>query len=193
MSENIEQNIEQLWNEFHLKIGNFIKTKVSNSSDSEDILQELFLKIQKQNKNINEIKNIQAWLYRMVSNLIIDYYRKSKKHNEFTDEINFSDDKNLNDNSIEINECIIPFLTHLNDKDQEIINLIDMQGLKQNFVAKKLNLSLSATKSRIQRARKRLKKLFTNCCSVVRDVNGKVIELNPKKHGCDSSCNCKNS
>jgi RNA polymerase sigma-70 factor (ECF subfamily) len=43
------------------------------------------------------------------------------------------------------------------------LRLSDIEGLKQQEVAKRLGLSLSATKSRVQRARKLLKQKFEEC------------------------------
>ena len=57
----------------------------------------------------------------------------------------------------------------------------DIDGLPQTLVAVKLGLSLSATKMRIQRARKMLYKLFFKCCEIEYSKNGNVINCTIKE------------
>ena len=55
---------------------NFIKTKVSNDHDAEDILQEVFRKIYINLDKVNDDNKLTSWMYQITRNVIIDYYRK---------------------------------------------------------------------------------------------------------------------
>ncbi|MGA9212554.1 RNA polymerase sigma factor [Kaistella sp.] len=62
------------------KLLSFIRPKVSNSEDAEDILQEVWYQFSNLT-NISEILNVGAWLYQVSRNKITDSYRKKKTEN----------------------------------------------------------------------------------------------------------------
>lgn len=67
-----------LYDEFAQRIYAFIRVKVSGTEQAEDILQEVFLKAWKGCKALTlEDLNFSAWLYKVASNTINDYYRKN--------------------------------------------------------------------------------------------------------------------
>jgi RNA polymerase sigma-70 factor, ECF subfamily len=69
---------------------------------------------------------------------------------------------------------------------KEALLLSDFQGIAQREVAKKLRISLSAAKSRIQRARTMLKDLLLKCCHFEFDRYGTVYNYHPKN--CNNCC-----
>ena len=80
---------EDIWKEFHERLRNFIKTKVYNETDVDEIMQESFYKIHKNIDKIKDIGKIESWLYQIVRNSIVDYFR-IKKNIEFDE--NFHND-----------------------------------------------------------------------------------------------------
>lgn len=62
------------------KLLSFIRPKVRNTEDAEDILQEVWYQFSNLT-NIGEIVNIGGWLYRVSNNKIIDKYRKKTTDN----------------------------------------------------------------------------------------------------------------
>ncbi|MCG2780420.1 MAG: sigma-70 family RNA polymerase sigma factor [Weeksellaceae bacterium] len=62
------------------KLLSFIRPKVNNTEDAEDILQEVWYQFSNLT-NISEILNIGAWLYQVSRNKITDSYRKKKTEN----------------------------------------------------------------------------------------------------------------
>lgn len=68
----------QLYDEFAQRLYAFIRIKVSATEQAEDILQEVFLKAWKGCKTLDlKDLNFSAWLYKVTSNTINDYYRKN--------------------------------------------------------------------------------------------------------------------
>ena len=59
------------------KIFGFIRNRVNNNEDAEDILQEVWFQLSRV-INLDEIENVSAWLYRVARNKITDWYKKSK-------------------------------------------------------------------------------------------------------------------
>lgn len=62
------------------KLLSFIRPKVNNTEDAEDILQEVWFQFSNLT-NVSEIMNVGAWLYQVTRNKITDSYRKKKTEN----------------------------------------------------------------------------------------------------------------
>ena len=62
----------------HKRLLNFIKTRVSNTSDAEDILQDVFFQFWQGYNTIENLERVTSWLFRVARNKIIDRYRKLK-------------------------------------------------------------------------------------------------------------------
>ncbi len=72
-----EAAFAELYDEFADRLYAFIRIKTSGLEEAEDILQEVFLKAWKGSKNLDSKDlNFSAWMYRITSNTINDYYRK---------------------------------------------------------------------------------------------------------------------
>ena len=75
-----ENMIAQTVSNYGGKLMSFIRPKVKNTEDAEDILQEVWYQFSSLT-NLSEIVNVGGWLYRVTSNKIIDKYRKRKTEN----------------------------------------------------------------------------------------------------------------
>ena len=75
---------------------NFIKSRVNNLEDAEDILQDVFLQFVNGYGTIESIEKSTAWMFRVARNKIVDLYRKKKVRGNQTDTvINGEDDESL--------------------------------------------------------------------------------------------------
>lgn len=181
-------NVEYLWVYFSKPLMSFIKNRVNNDQDAEDILQDVFCKIQ---NNINSLKagdKIHAWVYSITRNAITDFYRTHRIENlcsELSDDI--PDDRldsGSEDANAEIAQCLKVMINSLPDKYKEAILLTEFQNLTQNELSQRLGLSLPGAKSRVQRARGKLKEMLFDCCNLEFDRLGNVIEYQDKNNRC---------
>lgn len=60
---------------------NFIKSRVSDKNDAEDILQDVFIQLWQGYQTIESIEKVTAWMFRVARNKIVDLYRKKKPEN----------------------------------------------------------------------------------------------------------------
>ena len=60
------------------RLFNFIRRKVNNTEDAEDILQEVFYQFSVNYNIVDPIRDAAAWMFRVAGNKIIDFYRKKK-------------------------------------------------------------------------------------------------------------------
>lgn len=75
-----ENIISQTVSSYGGKLMSFIRPKVKNTEDAEDILQEVWYQFSSLT-NLSEIVNVGGWLYRVTANKITDKYRKKKTEN----------------------------------------------------------------------------------------------------------------
>ncbi|RMZ58481.1 sigma-70 family RNA polymerase sigma factor [Chryseobacterium nematophagum] len=78
--EEKESIISQAVSNYGGKLMSYIRPKVKNTEDAEDILQEVWFQFSNLT-NLSEIVNIGGWLYRVTANKITDRYRKKKTEN----------------------------------------------------------------------------------------------------------------
>ncbi len=158
----------------------YIKTKISNADDADDILAIVFEKfIKESNKPANPI----AWLYLVTKNSIIDFYRVQRLTLPLPDEF-YIEESNLDQFEL-LAVCVAPFLNELDEKYKQVIRLVDIDGNKQQQVALELGLSLSALKSRLLRARKQLKNKLVLCCPPIKNNRGETINFASPKKKCN--------
>lgn len=157
---------------------------VSDKYQAEDILQEVGLRIQKNASKIKDINNINAWLYRITYNLIVDYYRGANKYSLIEDmnELFLPTTLENENYNKEAAECLLKLVEYLPQTYKEAIIECDYNGEKQRSLGKKWGLSNSGSKSRIQRARKKLKTEFLNCCEVKSDNLGNIVEFHTQNN-----------
>lgn len=79
--ENPKQNeLEKLIAEYQPQLKSFIRYRVSNKEDAEDILQDVFYQLVKTvNTAMNPIEQVAAWLYRVARNTIINHGIKKRE------------------------------------------------------------------------------------------------------------------
>src|SRR5580698_2915800 len=79
-----DRQISQVVAEQRSRLRNFIRRRVPDPSDAEDIVQEVFYELVEANRLLMPIEHVTGWLYRVARNRIIDLFRK-KKPERFSD------------------------------------------------------------------------------------------------------------
>lgn len=171
-------NTTAIWKEFSDQLLGFIKARVNNPVNAEDILQDVFVKIHQKSKQLSDKDKLASWVYQITRNSIIDFYRKKKlpiSDSEIFNEKIEEEDQKLNPQFV---KCLMPFIDQLPEKYRDALNKTVYGDLSQKEYAKELGISYTALKSRVQRARKQLKELFTQCCNIKTDSYGNIISSN---------------
>lgn len=169
---------KEIWNKYNTQLLNFINTKVNDEAIADDILQEVSLKLFDNLQRKTVIQNYKNWLFQVTRNTISDYYRKTKKHSELFDDFS-EDDKHSGTCVCDLSEFVIQ--TYLPEKYSKPLYLSDIEQIPQKEIAEMLNLSLTATKSRIQRGRKKLKELVNECIDISFNNRNQITDFQLKK------------
>jgi len=178
--------IESIWEEFSTPLKSFIKRRVKNDQDADDILQNVFYKIHNSISNLRETDKIHAWVYRITRNALVDFYRIQKSEAdiiELPEDIISETEDELTAN-YEIAQCLKAMVKHLPEKYKQAIILTEFQNLTQKELGERMGLSVSGAKSRVQRARVRLKEMLLGCCHLEFDRLGNVIDYKRKCSDC---------
>jgi RNA polymerase sigma-70 factor (ECF subfamily) len=184
---------EQVWTELHAGIRAFVRRRVRNPADADDIVQRVFLQVHRGLGDLQDGERLHGWIYRTARNAIIDHYRAAAPRREIAsgDAADLADaegspllgepDDNEHAALTELAHCVEPLLRQLPAHDSEALRLTDIDGLTQVEAARRLSLSVSGMKSRVQRARLRLKVVFEECCRLQLDTRGGIIDYEQRQ------------
>lgn len=174
----------------------FIGSRVRDSSLADDLAQETLLRVETRLQTLRRRDRLEAWVLQIARNTIADHFRKSREIEEFeetahgpwlavADPTPSAEDEALN---LELRSYVRSVVDRLPPLYREAIQSIELEGLSQVELARRLGLSVSAAKSRVQRGRAMLRKEMERCCHWETDRYGKVLGVEPR-----GACACQNS
>jgi len=130
---------------------------VKSEQHVRDIVQEVFLKLWEHRHQLQDIHNIEAWLYRVMENKVIDFLRKAAADNRLKDAIwnNISQARNDTDEWLEAkeyNRIIQQAIDHLPPQRRRIYCLHKKEGLDHVQIAEELSISRHTVKNQLSAA-----------------------------------------
>lgn len=183
--------VATIYKQFHNDLLGYVKSKVRSKEDAEDILQNVFIKISSGVDKLSEEVKLKSWIFTITRNAIIDYYRVTASKKKFTvpeeidENIPVGDDP---DPTKGLDQCLNSMISLLPDEYRDIIVDAEIKGIRQKDLAERYGMAYPSMRSRIQRGRERLKKLFYNCCHIETDRHGNILAAQAKAD-CDGPCN----
>ncbi|WP_113704160.1 sigma-70 family RNA polymerase sigma factor [Nonomuraea lactucae] len=177
-------DLVEAWHAMRERLLAFVASRVDTPQDAEDIVQEVFIKIGKGIGGLRDEQRLEAWIYQMTRNAVVDHRRALARagnlHVRLVAERAWQpEDSQVDDHPpmSALTGCLAPLLRRLPERDRQAITLVDYEGLTQVEAARRAGISVSGMKSRVQRARSRLRELLTDCCMIAMDVRGGVREV----------------
>lgn len=166
------------WSAHEAELHNWAHRRLRNAAEADDLMQDLFLKALRQGERFCSVHNARAWLFEVARNTLADRLRVSRETVELPEDLPAPlEDTDTVDS---LTACLPRVLSELSDEDREAITQCDLRGVPQADFATARGLSLSAAKSRLQRARLRLKARMTQVCRVRLDDAGRVADFVPR-------------
>lgn len=158
---------EEIVRRYKDSLMNFVFRFLGDMSESEDIVQETFLRVFRNKSAYKKIAKFSTWIYTIAGNLAKTELRKRKKRNLYSvSDIGYDDkDFEISDETLspesETNtsmseEIIQKEIQQLSPKFREVIVLRDIQELSYEEISKIIKVPLGTVKSRVNRARLRL-------------------------------------
>lgn len=152
-----------------------------------DLLGEVLLRMVQHRDDLEAATNPWGWLYRVAANTVTDHYRRRAAERRALGQVGSDPSMPAADAigreavaAAELADCLVPMIRTLPARYAEALLLTDIEGLTQAAAAKRLGLSLSGMKSRVQRGRRLLKRTLLRCCEVELDRRGGVVDYHPR-------------
>lgn len=154
MSNDNNEIFRQIYDKYADTLYRIAYLHTGSAQESEDILQEVFIKRLYNAPHFTNETHEKAWLIRVTSNKCKDYLKSSRHSNMSLNEEIISDKSYEDDKAIDIQAKIIS----LNDKYKTVIYLFYYEDYSVKQIASCLRLTESTVKMRLKRAREILKK-----------------------------------
>ena len=163
-----EGNVEKLgmiFERHHVQLFNYFLLLTGNRHLSEDLVQEVFVRLLKYRHTFRENSTFTAWMFQIARNVRIDYLRKSP-HDEVSIENSLHEHVSLMPTPGERTEesekvqIMQIALSRLPEEKREVLLLRGAHGLKFEEIAEILQLPLGTVKARIHRARNLIQQML---------------------------------
>ena len=159
---------EELVRTYEKKVYHLALRMCGNPDDAYEIAQEAFLSAWKGLKFFRGESSFSTWLYRLSSNAAIDFLRREKRQRgpgEFSlddeetyiEPIDPSPTPQRHAETQELREALAEGLEKLSPEHRQVLLLRELQGLSYEEISDALDLDLGTVKSRIARAREKLR------------------------------------
>ncbi|WP_150102941.1 sigma-70 family RNA polymerase sigma factor [Sideroxydans lithotrophicus] len=166
------------WNAHEGELRNYIRHRAGDAHLADDLLQEVFVKAMQQGRQFCTLDNERAWLFQVARNALIDQHRRGRNVIELEDDI--PNPEPAPEPLRVLSTCVARVLSELSPEDRDIIEQCDLEGVKQKTYATAQGLSLAAAKSRLLRARSRMRDRMSTACQVQFDESGRVESHIPR-------------
>jgi RNA polymerase sigma-70 factor (ECF subfamily) len=183
ITKHQDSSLQAITGQFRAEIFTYIQGKVRNATTAEDLTQETFIKVGRALAKGTTPEHFRGWLYQIARNTIIDFLTESRRFVPLEDSVvdrevskpgaSDFDDAEFRKNLFSYTLKVIETFPH---EDREVLTLTEIDGLSREELATELKISLTAAKSRVQRARAKLRKTVEECCRLVTDPYGRVID-----------------
>lgn len=116
----------------------------------------------------------------------MDFYRAQKFEIDMPELSDYivSDIEDESTDNKEIAQCLKAMIMYLPEEYKQALILTEFENLTQKALSERIGLSLPGAKSRVQRARTRLKKMLLACCQLELDRRGNIIDYRHKCSDC---------
>ena len=156
-------NAEQVYTEYSGKIMGYIRARIRNAADAEDLRSEVFEKILRKVDSFDPEKaSLNTWVFTITRNTVIDHFRRSKPSEELDE--NISDNTEIDEdllNTENLNE-LAAALRSLPQQLMDIVVLRYYDGKPITEIAELMGLSYGAVKLRHQNALLMLRKALAS-------------------------------
>jgi len=157
------EELEGIYNRYSGFAYNVALRMLGNTMDAEDVLQDVFIKLQHKLSTFKGDSSIKTFLYRMVINQSIDHIRRRGSQTSRAERSTRESHQSVNDSSLLLDSL----LEKIPAEQRAAILLYEICGFSQKEVASILNISQGTVKSRISRG---ITKMASSACREVLDA-----------------------
>jgi len=189
---------EVLWRESSARLKAWFERETGDACEAEDLVQETFVRVHERLDTLLDASSVRAWVGKIARHVLIDHQRRRGNRAAAVvdqDVSGASAEANDLDDNLDANldpvvaSWLEAYLSQMDPADAEALRLVDLEGKTQRELAELQDLSLSGAKSRVQRARARLRERLEACCALAFDARGGIVDYEPRRPDeCQGSC-----
>ena len=163
---NRDQEFEQIYCEYYLRLVKYVRKKISSIQDAEDIVQDTFAALYRNFDRYDPEKaSVSTWVYVAVNNRLKNYYRDRKISVSLDDEDNPIDiaDEDLIEQAMEFEEMrrmLLGAVEQLSGDEQKIVKDTYFTKKTSAQIGEEMNLSAVNVRVKCSRALKKLKNIL---------------------------------
>lgn len=175
----------QLVQQYQKPVYNLCLRMVSNPTDAEDLAQEAFVKAWRGLRFYKHEAAFSTWLYRLTANVCIDFLRKQKRKNtvslteEDAQELEVPDAEPMPEEQLlhrEKQQAVSAAMVQLDEDYRLVMTLRVVEELSYEQIAEVLDIKVGTVKSRLARARERLRKILLQNGNIFGNISSKESE-----------------
>lgn len=159
-----KQDCGFIYTQYCDKVFGFVRSKIYNQTEAEDIVQTVFLKVYSNLDQYDETKaSLSTWIYTITRNTVYDYLKEKRDHpvleliDNTPDSAEEPDDSLLNQEALEELACA---LEKLPQNQRDIIILLYYKNLGKRKVAEMFGMTYGQLRYLHDKAMKRLGELL---------------------------------
>jgi RNA polymerase sigma-70 factor (ECF subfamily) len=175
------------WQGVEARLRPFVARRVS-MNDVDDVMQDIFVRMQKGLAGLRDEERFTSWLFQVARSSVAEHLRTRVRHPlpdaESAEELPSPTDEDDREATRSLAGCVSMFVAQLPSPYREAVTLVELEGLTTREAAEMVGVSVSGMKSRVQRGREQLRRLFDQCCEIAIDARGKVIDYVPRQKPC---------
>jgi RNA polymerase sigma-70 factor (family 1) len=147
------------------RIYNFVLSYLKDEYDAEELVQDVFLKIWEKKEQLDKSKNLKSFIFKIAVNIIYDLIRRKNIEEAFRDFVRHDYEPGIENtwHTVIFEEMLAnvnELVKEMPAQRQKIFRLSRVEGLPNDTIARKLNLSKRTVENQLYRALSFLKKHF---------------------------------
>ena len=154
--------LNEVFNRYSKRIYNYFLKSTLERSDSDDLTQELFIRVMKYKNSYKDGHSVQFWIFQIARNMVKDHFRKLKVHQDKFNPVEVIPEvteENM-DAEYEKEKKLHQAMKSLPDDKRELLVLSKFQGMKYEQIANMRKTSVSNIKVQVHRTIKELKDIY---------------------------------
>jgi len=176
----------KIYDQYYAEVRKFILANVRDEWAADDLIQETFIRVQKNLESLKDPSKMSSWILSIAYNLCQDYFRQTKKSTA----IGAADLEHIETFKVtlmqkkleqhQMGQCVQDKMNLLAPDLRTVLVLSDIMACSQKEIAEIMGISVTNVKVRLHRARKKFRAILEEHCSFEIDERS-VLVCDPKE------------
>jgi len=164
LAEGHQKAAAELYDRYHAKVYGYFVRMTTDREASQDLTQNVFLKVIRYAGSWKDDKVFAYWLFRIARNVLVDFYRGAKRFYDLDEQPEIAhrdmEDSVRSSEARESYELLLDAMTQLPPGYRELIEMNRFQGFSYKEIAATIDSNENAVKVKTFRAIQKLKEIY---------------------------------